>query len=152
MSFTENLFVFASLPFTTCPSILNTRSLAALVVITQNVFIARSLRAGNSSLWSRHRGECVSIHPLCPTRGRVEVPVYHVPRTGGFPRVHWYLGLKLVFSFLILTQVILCTNLISKYALVLSLTLNLPMASQFGSQIKSIMQSLPLQLVLKCSQ
>jgi len=36
------------------PSVLNTRSLAALVAIKQNVFLASSLRAGYYNLWSRH--------------------------------------------------------------------------------------------------
>ena len=47
-SFTEELFKFALLLFTTCWSQLNSRSLAALVAITQNVFPARWLRPGNS--------------------------------------------------------------------------------------------------------
>jgi len=40
--------------FTTWPSILNTRSLAALVAIMQNVFLTRSLKSGSSYLWFRH--------------------------------------------------------------------------------------------------
>ena len=49
----RNFFKFALLLFTTWSSILNTRSLAALVAITQNVFPARWLRPENSNLWSR---------------------------------------------------------------------------------------------------
>ena len=44
----------ALLLFMACPAILNTHSPAALVAIVQNVFLAGSLRAGNSNLWSRH--------------------------------------------------------------------------------------------------
>jgi len=33
---------------------LNTRSLAALVAITQNVFLARSVKRGNSNLLNPH--------------------------------------------------------------------------------------------------
>jgi len=58
MSFTDKLFIFALLLFTKYLAILNTRSLAALVAITQNVFTARSLRAGSSNLWFRNNGEC----------------------------------------------------------------------------------------------
>ena len=61
------------------------------------------------------------------------MPVYHTLRTGRFPRVHWHLGAKLISSFLISDHVFLCTKLISNYTLVVPLTLNLPMASQFGS-------------------
>jgi len=53
MSLNDELFKCALL-FTTCPAILNTRSLAALAAITQNVFPARSLRAGNFNLWFHH--------------------------------------------------------------------------------------------------
>jgi len=52
MSFIDELFKFALLLLTTCQSILNTRSLAALV-ITKNIFLARSLRVAYSILWSR---------------------------------------------------------------------------------------------------
>jgi len=40
---------------TTCPTVQNTRSLAALVLITQNLFLAKLLRAGNFILWSRQQ-------------------------------------------------------------------------------------------------
>jgi len=50
----DELFKFALLLLITCPATQNTHSLAVLVVITQNVFLARSLRAGNYYLWSRH--------------------------------------------------------------------------------------------------
>ena len=58
MPFIDEHFNFALLPFTTCPAIPKTRSLAALVAITQNVFLARSLWSGNSNLWFCHHGEC----------------------------------------------------------------------------------------------
>jgi len=54
MSFTEELFKFALLLLTTCPAVQNTRSLPTLVVITQNLFLARLLRDGNFNLWFRH--------------------------------------------------------------------------------------------------
>jgi len=54
MSFTDEIFQFDILLFTACPEILCTRLIAALVAITHNVFLARSPRAGNSNLWSRH--------------------------------------------------------------------------------------------------
>jgi len=56
-SFAEEHFKFALLQFTTCPAILSTRLLVAVIAINQNVFLARSLRAGNINLWSRY--------PLC---------------------------------------------------------------------------------------
>ena len=66
MPFIDEHFNFALLPFTTCPSIPKTRSLAALVPITQNVFLGRSLWSGNSNLWFCHHGEC------CYTQGRTQ--------------------------------------------------------------------------------
>jgi len=54
MPFTDELYKFALLLFTICPAILNTRWLAALIAITQNIFLAGLLRAGNSNLSSRH--------------------------------------------------------------------------------------------------
>jgi len=65
MSFTDKLFKFALLLFTTRPAILNTRSLAALVPISQSVFLARSLRAGNSNLCS------------CPPLKNISTPLHH---------------------------------------------------------------------------
>jgi len=50
MSFTDELFKFAFLLLTTCPAIHNTRSLTALVVITENLFLARSMRTGSLSV------------------------------------------------------------------------------------------------------
>jgi len=50
MSLTDKRVKFALLLFMICPDILNTRLLAVLVAITRNVFLARSLRAGNSNL------------------------------------------------------------------------------------------------------
>jgi len=52
-----NSFDFALLLFTTWPSILNTRSLAAVVIIAQNLFPAKSLQAGNSNSLATI-GEC----------------------------------------------------------------------------------------------
>jgi len=54
MLFTDELFKISFLLFTTLPVIQNTRSLAALVFSVQNIFFAKSLRAGNYNLWSRH--------------------------------------------------------------------------------------------------
>jgi len=54
MSFIDELLKFALLLLTTCPAVQNTRSLAVLVLISQNLFFARSMRAGNFNLWSRH--------------------------------------------------------------------------------------------------
>jgi len=66
MFFIDELFRCILLLFTKCPSILNTRSLAALVDIMQNVFLASLLRAGNSNLWSRHHWECRYTLVLVP--------------------------------------------------------------------------------------
>jgi len=52
--FTDKLFKFALLLFTTCLAILNACSLAALVTIMQYIFFARSLRPGYSNLWHQH--------------------------------------------------------------------------------------------------
>jgi len=65
MSFTDKLFKFSLLLFKTCPAILNTRSLAALLPISQSVFLARSLRAGNSNLCS------------CPPLKNISTPLHH---------------------------------------------------------------------------
>ena len=46
-------------------SIAHTRWLAALVAVTWNVFLARSLRSRNSDLWSRHHWS-MSLHTLIP--------------------------------------------------------------------------------------
>ena len=142
MLFTDELCKFTLLLFTTWSSILNTRSLAALVAITQNVFLATSQRPGNSYLWSRHHWR-MSLWQLCQTRGphADESKVLFGPvsfslsfmyntitawlyfchlkfdifdamvfstcllctrlRTGRFSRVHWHLGAKLIYSFLI---------------------------------------------------
>jgi len=62
---------FALLLFTTRSSILNTRSLVGLFAMTQDVFPGRSLRLGNSNLWSiTTTGEClctcyVNPRPAC---------------------------------------------------------------------------------------
>jgi len=60
------------------------------------------------------------------------MPVYHVPHIGRFPHAQRHPGAKLMSSFLIFTHLFLCTKLIST-SLVLPLPLNMPMASQFGS-------------------
>jgi len=65
MSFTNELLKLALLLFTTCSSILNTRSLAALVAIAQNVFPARLLRAGHFYPWPRYHWR-ISLHPGRP--------------------------------------------------------------------------------------
>ena len=52
VSLTDELFKVVLLLFTTCPAMLNTRSLPSLAAITQNVFLARSLTARNSNLHS----------------------------------------------------------------------------------------------------
>jgi len=52
VSLTDELFKVVLLLFTTCPTMLNTRSLPSLAAITQNVFLARSLTARNSNLHS----------------------------------------------------------------------------------------------------
>jgi len=43
----------------------NSRSLAALTSITQNVLLARSLRSRNSNTWYRHH--CSMSQHLCTT-------------------------------------------------------------------------------------
>jgi len=50
----KELFKFALLLLMIWPSIVSTHSLAVLVVITQNVFLAKSMRSGNSNPWSHH--------------------------------------------------------------------------------------------------
>jgi len=68
MPFTDELFKFPPLLFTTWSSILNTCSLETLVAITHNVFLARSLEAGNSNLWSHHRWKflyTLALQALC---------------------------------------------------------------------------------------
>jgi len=54
MLFADELFKISFLLFTTFPVIQNIRSPAALIFIVQNAFLAKSLRAGNYNLWSRH--------------------------------------------------------------------------------------------------
>jgi len=63
MSLTDELFKFAALLLTTWPAVQYTRSLQALVVIIQSLFLARSLRAGSFNLWSRHH--CRMLQHLC---------------------------------------------------------------------------------------
>ena len=59
MSFTGILFKLSLLLFTTWPSIQITRQLVSEVAITQHVFLARSLRSGNSNLYGlTTTGEC----------------------------------------------------------------------------------------------
>jgi len=68
-------FKFALL-LTTCPSIRNSRLPAAPLAITQNVFLAGSLRVGNSSLWFRHHWR-MSLRPTPlyrPARIALRVP------------------------------------------------------------------------------
>jgi len=62
MLFTDEFFKFPFLLFTPCATILNTHSLAALVTITQNIYLARSLRTGNSNPLSDQYWR-VSRHP-----------------------------------------------------------------------------------------
>jgi len=64
------------------------------------------------------------------------VTAYHVLRTGRFPRVCGHLGEKLISSFRISTHLFLCTKLILNHTPVVPPELNLPMASQFGSEQK----------------
>jgi len=62
------------------------------------------------------------------------VPVYHVPRIGRLPHVQSRLDAKLISSYLIVTQVFLCTKFISNYPYSsIGVALNLPMASHFRS-------------------
>jgi len=52
MSFTDELFCYTQHALLSAP-----------VAITQNAFLARSLRAGNSNLWSRNHWR-MSLHPF----------------------------------------------------------------------------------------